>query len=199
MAPFIGHLIFPTIITTDQMKIPSQKDLQQSSKLFRNIHFAPHVDPLAIIEASLTSMKYAFYQSVGYALFYFLGHEDPVTTLLSAAVGGFIGGAVFTIPYLIILLRTPETAAAAAVAGGVEDLGSFGTQVWLLGSETLYSGIAGGVGVVVVGTMDGWGREDVVMGILRGIGGPLVSFSLLFLSLTVAWVVVKSRSNLAKP
>lgn len=141
---------------------------------------SPHVDPLAVVEASLTSVKYAFYQTLGYIIVNAFGYHDPSTTILSASFGGFIGGAIFTIPYLILLLPMFEDHSHSTDP----ILLSFGRRhAKLLGTEMLYSAVAGGMGMI---TIDGYGRDKVLMGVLRGLGGPLISFSLLFIFLKIA-------------
>jgi hypothetical protein len=48
-------------------------------------------------------VKYAFYQVFGYSIFRAHGFSASSATILSSAIGGFIGGAIFTVPYLILL------------------------------------------------------------------------------------------------
>lgn len=139
----------------------------------RNWDFS-HADPFAVIEVLLTSVKYAFYQTLGYTIFCALGYHHSATTIISAAFGGFIGGAIFTLPYLALLLPMGEDVH--------NDLGSPREQLLVLGTEMMYSAFAGGVGTIA---LDGWSSGGILMGMVRGLGGPFISFIFLFLSLKI--------------
>ncbi|KAF8072203.1 hypothetical protein FPV67DRAFT_1749069 [Lyophyllum atratum] len=116
-----------------------------------------HVDPLAVIEASLTSVKYAFYHTFGHLFLASLGYHSPTTTFLTSIGGGFIGGAVFTVPYLIVL---PRDLTLPSESGGDDLDGHCSHRLLLLGVEMLYSAMAGGVGMVF---LDGWRSDGVLL------------------------------------
>lgn len=142
-------------------------------------------DPLAVLETSLTSVKYAFYQGLGCSTLRAFGSAAPSATNHSSAVGGFIGGAIFTVPYLILVLFKDNAVQ--------EDLDSFcciRPYVVNLGKEMMSSSISGGVGVVL---LEGWSREGLLVGMSRGFVGPFVFFAvaccLLSTILGAVWLV----------
>ncbi|KNZ77583.1 hypothetical protein J132_05117 [Termitomyces sp. J132] len=105
------------------------------------------------MEASLTSVKYALYHAIGHWTCLVIGcYNTSVTSYLRTVTAGFVGGAIFTIPYLFLLGRSDSLNSDLDLSRG-----------WLqhFGAEMLYSAIAGGVGAVAVG----YGRVD---GILEG-------------------------------
>ncbi|GLB40700.1 hypothetical protein LshimejAT787_0805710 [Lyophyllum shimeji] len=107
-----------------------------------------HADSLAVIEASLTSVKYAVYHIVGHLLLCTLGYRGLTDTIFTAAGAGFIGGAMFTLPYLMLLSRE-----VLSTAPEDDDAQSHFRRLLLLGAEMLYSAVAGGLGM---GSLDGW-------------------------------------------
>lgn len=90
---------------------------------------------------------------------------------------GFIGGAIFTVPFLILLLPMDWQAR--------EDFGSIGQQAVVLGKEMTFSALAGGIGLVVL-EGSGSGGQGVLIAIGQGLLGPFVSFVLLHVALKVA-------------
>ncbi|KAF5370454.1 hypothetical protein D9615_009719 [Tricholomella constricta] len=182
-------LLKETALATTQSALP----LIYSPRSVRSIF--SHADPLAVIEASLTSVKYAFYHTFGYLFLNALGYHHPTTTTFLRAIGGgFIGGAIFTVPYLILLL--PGDARSSREYDG-NNFGSSLRQLLLLGAEMLYSAVAGGVGMLI---LNGWNRGGVFMGVLRGLGGPFISYTFLYLALEivlgVVWMVMYARTFL---
>lgn len=143
-----------------------------------------NVDPLDILEISLTSVKYAFYQILGCSTLRAFGFIAPSTAILSSAVIGFIGGAVFTVPYLILLFFKQETVN--------EDISSHCLRMCILnlGKELMCSSVAGGVGAVL---FEGWSAEGPLIGIGQGFMGPFIAFSmaycLLQTTLGAIWLV----------
>ncbi|RDB28578.1 hypothetical protein Hypma_014881 [Hypsizygus marmoreus] len=168
------------------MSTPTRRPVSGSASPWRSQYCSvfSDADPLAVVEASLTSVKYAFYQTVGYIVLCAVGCPDTIT-VISAANKGFIGGAIFTVPYLILLLPP--------VQGTREQPGSCRERVALLATEMMYSAIAGGVGVVI---RDEWSRGLVLMGMARGFVGPFASFTILFASLKILlWAISMCMRN----
>jgi hypothetical protein len=133
-----------------------------------------YADLFTVMEASLTSVKYAFYQALGFSTLRAFGlatHHIPSATLLSSASIGFVGGTIFTVPYLILLSFTRKSPH--------EDPEHCCERVYFmcLGKEMVYSAVSGGVGVVV---FKGCSVEDVLASVGRGLVGPFVLFTALY-------------------
>ncbi|KAG6910257.1 hypothetical protein DXG01_012068 [Tephrocybe rancida] len=136
----------------------------------------PQTDPLIIIEASLTSVKYAIYHVIGYYTRHIIGrHDATATTYTRTIAGGFIGGALFTIPYLFLLQRRNPVEGSGTEAESV---------------EILYSAIAGGVGALVLGG----GVDAALTAMVDGLDGPLMLYLVLYGSLRVVlgaiWIII---------
>ncbi|KAG6910256.1 hypothetical protein DXG01_012067 [Tephrocybe rancida] len=149
--------------------------------------FLPQTDPFTIIETSLTSVKYAIYHTIGHYARHTIGsHNATATTYLRTIGGGFIGGAIFTIPYLFLLRRNSSNSSRN------EDESDLDVQ-WLpcLCAEMLYSGIAGGVGALALGG----GAHTVLIGVVNGLGGPLMLYVMLYGSLRIVlaaiWIAIQ--------
>jgi hypothetical protein len=130
-----------------------------------------NVDPLDILETSLTSVKYAFYQMLGYSTLQAFGLIAPSTTALSSAIVGFIGGAVLTVPYLILLFFKHETVN--------EENSSHCLRMCILnlGKELMCSSVAGGAGAVLY---EGWSVESLLIGMGQGLTGPFIAFAVAY-------------------
>jgi len=148
---------------------------------------ANNADPLVILEASLTSIKYALYQAVGCSVLWACGVTGLSTTILSSTSIGFIGGAIFTVPYLILLFVMPDQ--------DHEDIDSSSRRAYLLGKEMMYSAVSGGVGVVL---FEGWSGENVLVGMGQGLVGPFIFFAIAYCLLKVilgaTWIITSFRS-----
>lgn len=129
-----------------------------------------NADPLDVLETSLTSVKYALYQVLGCSTLRAFGSAAPSATILPSAIGGFIGGAIFTVPYLILLFFKYEP---------VQDLDACCLRMYLLnlGKEMMYSSVSGGVGVVL---FEGWSGEGFLVGMGRGFTGPFIFFAVAY-------------------
>jgi hypothetical protein len=131
-------------------------------------------------------VKYAFYQVLGYTTFRFLGYYSPNATAMTSVSCGFIGGAILTVPYLILLFPKGWQAH--------DDFGSFKQQANVLGKEMMFSAFAGGVGMLA---FEGyWSGHGVLVGVGQGLMGPFVSFALLYGALKIVlgtiWVFMST-------
>jgi hypothetical protein len=132
---------------------------------------APHnVDPFTVLEVSLTPVKYAFYQVLGFSTLRAFRLAASSATLISSANIGFVGGTVFTIPYLFLLSFAHKSAH--------EDPEPCCERVYFMCwcKEMMYSAASGGVAVIV---FEGW-SEGVLACAGQGIVGPFVLFTALY-------------------
>ncbi|KAF9463925.1 hypothetical protein BDZ94DRAFT_578353 [Collybia nuda] len=109
---------------------------------------------------------------------------------MTSASCGFIGGAVFTVPYLVLLpIGSPVQ----------EDFGSIRQQIVVLGKEMMFSAVAGGIGMIVLDSE--WDGRGGVCGIVQGLLGPFVSFALMHVALKIVlwsvWVFVSKNPRIA--
>ncbi|KAH0584885.1 hypothetical protein H2248_008164 [Termitomyces sp. 'cryptogamus'] len=159
-------------------------DVDEPSSSFRPWFLRPRfsassrVDPFAIIEASLTSVKYALYHVVGSSVLRSVCPCNlPANSLLTSALSGFIGGALFTIPFLVFLRQGDDVTCTE----------SFPFQFSLVGAEFFYSMIGGGAGILALGDQSYIG---IALGMFRGLIGPLVVFTILYLLLTIVLAII---------
>ena len=97
-----------------------------------------------------------------------------------SAASGFIGGALFTIPFLVCLGRGSDVAYAKLT-------NTFACQFSLLGAEFFYSMIGGGAGTLALGS---WSYIEILMGMLRGLIGPLTVFAVLYSLLRITLAII---------
>lgn len=144
----------------------------------------PLTDSFVIVETLLTSVKYAIYHAIGHCIRHSAGYCDATaTSYLRNVTVGFVGGAIFTIPYLFLLVRNDSLTRRDS------EVYIDHSHDWFrqLGAELFYSTIAGGVGAAVVGDVK---VAEIFTGMLDGLCGPMTFYSLLYLVLKGAlWAI----------
>ncbi|TFK36678.1 hypothetical protein BDQ12DRAFT_667559 [Crucibulum laeve] len=156
----------------------------------RNIMNILQYQTMALVEVAMSPAKYAFFHILGYTFFRAAGYIEPTTTLLTAAKVGCTGGTMLAIPFLVVLIVMADHHQYEPESGTV------GQQLFVMVEEMLCSAIAAVVGGFM---LRGGGRHDLLISVVVGAAGPVISlvlmFSLLGMAIGGAWILKEFRQD----